>query len=234
MFAVVLQGRAWGGGWRIPGLFEQSSDSKRRPAHLASPPLHPVRRKDHKRTSQENTLGKAPSVLGIIKFPPRSPDNRKGGKRNLGQAAKRFGEETRRAGRPPTRYPRPPDRTGTRPGQPRPLTAAPNPSARSPPSTRALPILPRGPRSLWPATHHRAHFGGTVPPPPPPSRRLTHFPRPLPKAKPRVTPQPGSRAGEGGGAVTGEAGREGWEGPGAGLPFRLITPALKASPAPGH
>ena len=76
------------------------------------------------------------------------------------------------------------------------------------------------PRSLW----------GTVPPPPPPSRRLTRFPRPLA----RVTPQPGSRAGEGGGAVTGEAGREGWEGPGAGLPFRLITPALKASPAPGR
>ena len=129
-------------------LFEQSSDSKRRPAHLASPPLHPVRRKDHKRTSQENTLGKAPSVLGIFKFPPRSPDNRKGGKLNLCQAAKRFGEETRRAGRPPTRYPRPPDRTGTRPGQPRPLTAAPHPSARSPPSTRALPFLPRGPRFL--------------------------------------------------------------------------------------
>lgn len=122
-------------------LFEQSSDSKGRPAHLASLPLHPARRKEHKRTSKENTLGKPPSVWGNFKFPPRRPANRKGGKLNLCQAAKRsFGKETRRAGRPPSRYPRPPDRTGTRPGQPRPLTAAPHSRARSPPSTRGPPI----------------------------------------------------------------------------------------------
>lgn len=124
------------------------------------------------------------------------------------QAAKRsFGKETRKAGRPPTRYPRPPDRTGTRPGQPRPLTAAPHSSPRSPPSTGGPPIsatrpsLPYDPLPIIALT-----LGGCAAAAAKPSRRLTRFPRPLPKPKPRVTPQLGRRPGEGGGAVTGRGG----------------------------
>ena len=98
----------------------------------------------------------------------------------------------------------------------------------------ALPFLPRSPR--FPMTRYptpRSHWG-VVPPPPPPSRRLTRFPRPLLKPKPRVTPLLGRRAGEGGGAVTGRGGARGLGGAGAGLRFRLIIPAFKALPVPDH
>ena len=122
-------------------LFEQSSNSKGRPAHLASLPLHPVRRSTN--APARKTPWESLQVFGgSLNFHlATQTTEREANLINLCQAAKRsFGKETRKAGRPPTRYPRPPDRTGTRPGQPRPLTAAPHSSPRSPPSTGGPPI----------------------------------------------------------------------------------------------
>lgn len=173
---------------------------------------------------------------GTFKFPPRIPNNRKGGKLKTCQAAKwSFGEGAKRAWRPPTRYPRPPDRTGTHPGQPRPLTAAPHSTARSPPSTRSPPISATRPRLLYdplPITALTLDDCGAAAAAARPTTNL--LPLPSSQAQARITPQLGKRAGEGGGATTARGGARGWEETGAGLSSRLMIPASKDFPAPGQ
>lgn len=187
-------------------LFEQSSNSKGRPAHLASLPLHPVR-------STNAPARKTPwESLQVF-----------GGSLNFHLATQ---TTEREANLICAKLPREAlERRQEKQGVPQPaihaLPTAPghapvNLAPSRPPLTLArvrhqapgaLPFLPRGPRS--PMTRYpspRSHWGVVPPPPPPPSRRLTRFPRPLPKPKPRVTPQPSRRPGEGGGAVTGRGG----------------------------
>lgn len=128
----------------------------------------------------------------------------------------------------PTRGPRPADRTGTHPGAPRPLTAAPRTTARPHQAPGPSRFCHAAPPPRRPAPPHRARAGDGAAASGP---RLT-LPRPLTNPKPRVTPQLGGGRETEAGRRRREAGREGWEGLGAGLSPRLIIPASENFPGP--
>lgn len=210
MFVVELQRRAWGGGWRIPGLFITTI---LREWKLTSPPglsTSPSGKKKGARTYQH---GKHPEkdpkcFQESLSFLLASQTNQNRGKPKVCQAAKSsFGNGATRARHPPTRYPRPADSTRTHPGQPRPLTAALDLTERSP-TTHPGPshVCHAAPSSLRPAPLTALTLGAV---PRPLGRRLTSFPRPLPQPKPRVTSQQDRRAGEGGGVATARGGEQG-------------------------
>lgn len=147
-------------------LFEITSKQQGRPAHSASLPLHPVRRSTN--APARKTPWESLQVFGgSLNFHLATQTT----EREANLICAKLPREALERRQEKQGVPQPaihalwPHRDTPRSTSP--LTAAPHSSPRSPPSTGALPFLPRGPRS--PMTRYpspRSHWG-FVPPPPP-------------------------------------------------------------------